>query len=52
MEVKKHCLEASEAAGVAVAAAVATVLAVEAVVHGVGEAGDGDEDAHQLGLIV
>ena len=44
MEVKKHCLEASEAAGVAVAAAVATVLAVEAVVHGEGEAGDGDEE--------
>ena len=42
MEVKKHCLQASEA-GVAVAAAVATVLDVEAVVHGVGEAGDGDE---------
>ena len=39
MEVKKHCLEASEAAVVAVAAAVATVLAVEAVGHGVGEAG-------------
>ena len=39
MEVKKHCLKASEAAGVVVAAAVVTVLAVEAVVHGVGEAG-------------
>ena len=39
MEVKKHCLEAFDAAAVAVAAAVATVLGVEAVVHGVGEAG-------------
>ena len=45
MEVKKRCLEASEAAGVAVAAAAAApVLAGVAVVHGVGEAVDGDED--------